>query len=380
MFGVALKMLFGDTAKYVGLIFGIAFATLLISQQGGLFVGLMERTVSIIDDAQEADIWVMDPQTEYIDGARPLRDTALFRVRAAPGVLWAVPLFKANASVQTEDGRIETALLVGVDNKTLIGLPRRFVAGDAEALDRPDAVAIDRAGFGQIWPGEPIRTGRVLELNDRRAVIAAVIDASAPFASTPVVYSRYANAVQYVPSGRNQLTFVLARSEPGRDAAEVTEAITQQTGLRAHSRSDFRWVTISYYLANTGIPLSFGVVIVLGVVVGVIVVGLTFNMFISDNIKQYAALKALGVANGLLVRMVLLQATVVGAIGFSVGIGFAAAFFQFATRAAVDLRGFYLPWWVAAATLALVVLIMLLATFVGLRRVLVIDPAVVFRG
>ena len=51
MNGVALRMLFGDRTKYLGLVFGVAFATLLVTQQGSTFVGLMERTASVIADA-----------------------------------------------------------------------------------------------------------------------------------------------------------------------------------------------------------------------------------------------------------------------------------------------------------------------------------------
>jgi hypothetical protein len=43
MDGVALKMLFGDRAKYIGLIFGIAFSTMLMSNQVSIFTGLMLR-------------------------------------------------------------------------------------------------------------------------------------------------------------------------------------------------------------------------------------------------------------------------------------------------------------------------------------------------
>jgi putative ABC transport system permease protein len=82
---IALRMLFGDRAKYLGLIFGVAFSTLLIAQQGGLFVGLMLRTASVIDDAQEVNIWVMDPQADYIVTVRALRDTELARVRGWRG-------------------------------------------------------------------------------------------------------------------------------------------------------------------------------------------------------------------------------------------------------------------------------------------------------
>jgi putative ABC transport system ATP-binding protein len=135
MLGVALKMLFGDRAKYLGLVFGVAFATLLITQQGAVFVSLMARTASVIVDAQEADIWVMDPAVEYLDGGRALRDGQLQRVRGVPGIAWAVPLFKTGASVRTLEGRIDSAHGVPrMSNATTAidahGIVKEFGAGE----------------------------------------------------------------------------------------------------------------------------------------------------------------------------------------------------------------------------------------------------------
>jgi putative ABC transport system permease protein len=380
MLSVALKMLFGDKVKYLGLVFGVAFATLLISQQSGVFVSLMARTASVILDAEEVNIWVMDPGVEYIDTIRPLKDSDLPRVRGVAGVEWASPLFKANGLLRTETGRISTASIMGVDDTSLIGLPRKFVLGSADALRAPDAVALDILGYDLIWPGEKPTLGRVLELNDKRAVISAIIDAQPAFATAPVVYARYSTATQFVPSGRNQMSFVLARSTAGQTPEAVARRITEATGLQAVSSSEFQWKTIFWVIANTGIPTNFGVVIILGVIVGIAIVGLTFNMFIMENMKQYAALKAIGVTNGQIIGMVLLQAAVIGVVGYAIGTGLAALFFETAAKNAPALKGFWLPWQISAAMAVIAILIMTFSTFIGLRRVLTVDPAVVFRG
>ena len=44
MNSIALKMLIGDRAKYIGIIMGITFASLLITQQLAIFFGLLSRT------------------------------------------------------------------------------------------------------------------------------------------------------------------------------------------------------------------------------------------------------------------------------------------------------------------------------------------------
>src|SRR3712207_4706894 len=91
---VAFKMLVGDRAKYLGIIFGIAFASLLITQQAGIFVGLMARTYGSISDLGLPDVWVMEPKVQFIDDIKPMSDTQLYRVRGVEGVEWAVPLYR----------------------------------------------------------------------------------------------------------------------------------------------------------------------------------------------------------------------------------------------------------------------------------------------
>lgn len=380
MTAVALKMLFGDRAKLLGLVFGVAFATLLITQQSALFVGLMMRSQNVIADAREADIWVMDPATEYLDLNRPMRDSALFQVRGVAGVAWAVPLFKAATPVKTPEGRIKNAMLLGVDDATLIGLPQRFLMGSPDDLRRPDAIAIDRAGYLQLWPGEPLRLGRVLELNDRRALVAAITDAAPAFSAQVIIHTRYSLALGYFATGRTQLSFIQARAAPGLDPADVARRITERTGLKAYTASAFAWQTISYYLRKTGIPINFATTVALGLIVGAAIVGLTFNSFIVDNIRHFAALKVIGVTNMRVIAMVLVQVGVAGLIGCAIGTALAAAFFEFACRPTSALRGMILPWWIAAGAAAVMAVVILLSTAGSLRRVLAVDPAVVLRS
>lgn len=377
---LALKILFGDRVKAIGLVFGVALATLLVTQQSALFVGLMARSQNIIADAQEVDIWVMDPSVEYVDLVRPMRDGELFKVRGVPGVAWAAPFFKGAAAVKSPEGRTRSALILGVEDTTLIGATQRFIIGSIEDLQRPDAIAIDRAGFMQLWPGEPLSIGRTLELNDRRAVITAITDAAPAFSAQVIIYARYTQALSYLPTGRNQLSFVLAGAVKGIEPMTVARAIADETGLKAYSTDEFSRRTVQYYLRNTGITTSFATTILLGIAVGAAIVGLTFNMFVSGNLPQYAMLKVVGVTDLRIAGLVLLQAAVTGLLGYAIGTGLAAAFFEFACGPTSALRGFILPWWIAAGAAGVMSLLILLSTVVSLRRVFVVEPATILRG
>ena len=77
--------------------------------------------------------------------------------------------------------------------------------------------------------------------------------------------------------------------------------------------------------------------------------------------------------------MIMLQALVVAAFGYSLGIAMTAGFFE-STKNNLDLRGFYLLPEVMAGVAVTVLIIVLLATVISVRRVATLEPAVVFRG
>ena len=96
MYWIALKMLVGDKAKFLGIVMGLTFAAALITQQGSIFCGLMLRTCAQITDITGADLWVMDPSVRFVDDIKPMLESNLQRVRGVDGVKWAVPLYKGN--------------------------------------------------------------------------------------------------------------------------------------------------------------------------------------------------------------------------------------------------------------------------------------------
>ena len=380
MLVIALKMMFGDRTKVLGLISGVAFATLLVTQQSALFIGLMTRAQNVIADAKGVDIWVMDPSVEYLDLVRPMRDGELFRVRAVEGVASASRFFKGATPVKTVDGKMRNALLLGVDETTWTGSTDQFVLGSLYDLQRPDAIAIDQYGFKQLWPGELPSLGKTLELNDRRAVVAAITNAAPAFAAQVIIYTRYSQAVNYLPTGRNQLSFILVKGAPGSDLQQVAERITKATGLRADTASTFSRRTINYYLRNTGITMSFATTIALGAIVGCAIVGLTFSLFVTANLAQYAVLKVIGLNNQRILLFVLFQAGAIAFIGYWIGMGLATSFFQVSGTPTSALRGFFIPGWIAGSVAAGVALLTFLAISLSIRRVLLVEPADVFRS
>lgn len=376
---VAFRMLVGDRAKYLGLIFAIAFSTFLLENQTSIFAGLMKRTGHQIMDVPDADVWVMDPGTRYFDETKALKDTDLARVRGVEGVDYAVRLFKATPVARTEEGRFAACTVLGIDEATLLGAPRRMLLGSWEKLRDPHSIVIDKAGYLMLFPGQPLALGHTLELNDNRVEIVGISDALPAFVSFPIIHARYSEALNFQGRQRQQLSYVLVRGKPDVTPEALAERISQATGLKARTTVQFMWDCVRYYMTNTGIPVNFGITIGVGILVGLVVAGQTFYLFTVENLKQFGALKAIGVTNVRLLGMILLQAFVVWFVGYAIGTALGALFFE-VTSKGVATRHFVLLWQSAAGVGLLMLCVVLLASIASLRRVLTLEPATVFRG
>jgi putative ABC transport system permease protein len=387
MYFVALRMLFGDRTKYLAILLGVTLASLVITQQGAIFTGLMSRTFALISDMGDPDIWVMDPKVQFIDDTKPLAATELFRVRGIEGVAWAAPLFKGTTRARMSDGTFQNCVLLGLDDATLTGSPPGMVAGRFEDLRQADAIVVDLFGATRRFarpnptpggPPIPLQIGDSIELNDRRGVVVGISRNTRGFQSQPTIYTTYSRATAYAPRERKVLSFVLVKAAPGQDLNELCARISRVTGLAAYTRDQFKWKTVSYFLENTGIPINFGIAITLGFVIGVLITGFMFYSFTVDNLRFFGTLKAMGASDNRLLSMVILQALIVACLGFGLGVG-AASLFGTLARGNSPLA-FRLPWQLVFVAGSAVFLISIISAMVSMRRVLALEPAVVFKG
>nr|MBP7322773.1 FtsX-like permease family protein [Deltaproteobacteria bacterium] len=385
MYSIALKMLVGDRSKYLGIVMGLTFASLLITQQSSIFTGLMTRTYGAITDISQPDIWVMDPKVQFIDDVKPLQDTELFRVRSIEGVEWAVPLYKGLLKARLQDGNYQICNVLGLDDATLIGGPPVMTRGSLADLRMQDSIIVDDVGastrLAQPSPsGEglrPLDIGDVLEINDHRAVVVGICRVSRTFQSQPVIYTTYTRATTFAPRERKLLSFVLAKAAAGENLDTLCDRITRRTGLAAYTAQEFKDMTYDYFMENTGIPINFGTAVALGFVIGTAIAGQTFYNFTLENMRYFGTLKAMGATNSILLRMILLQSLLVGMLGYGLGVGTAAlfGFFLGGTELSFRLTG-QLMFFSGAA----ISLICILSALISIRRVIRLEPAIVFKA
>lgn len=385
---IAIKMLFGDTAKFYGILLGLSFATLLIAQQAAIFVGLMTRTYALIDETPQADLWVMDPTLLFVDDTKPMQVTALQRVRSVEGIEWAVPLFKSLLVAKTPAGARQMCDVVGVDDASLIGAPPRMVQGSVEALRQPDAIIIETRGAAKRLaqpvdpanpngPTRPLAVGEELELNEKRAVVVGVAETKPTFQAVPTVYTTYSRAIRFAPPNRRTLSMVLVKAAPGVDIKELQARIARETDLTVLTPDEFAWKTLDFWMKQTGIPINFGIAIVLGFFVGVAIAGQMFYNFTLDNLRYFGAMKAMGATTRRLIGLVGLQGFVAGVLGLGIGLGATALV---GLTIPQDRLAFRLTWHIPLIAAGAVVFIVVASSIFSMRRVVKLDPAEVFQG
>jgi putative ABC transport system permease protein len=378
---IALKMLTGDKLKYLSLVAGLAFASLLIVQQASIFTGFAMQMGAWVRDTSPGDLWVMDDQSNFADDFKPFPDERLQRVRGIDGVSWALPMIKTYLPVQLSDGTVIQCRLVGLDDATLMGGPPMMVQGRLSDLrqDRGILINVDQAGSSLKAGrsnGKALHVGDHVAINDNDAVVVGTYRATKEFFWEPVLYTTYSRALSWSPPTRKLLTYVLVKARPGTDVAMLARRITAATGLAAYTNAELDRRTTTDLLGRTGILINFGITIGLGFVIGVLISGQTFYMFVLDNLKHFAALKAMGARNGTIVRMVFLQTAVAGLVGYGIGLGGACVTGLVFSRIGL---AFQMPWIVPAVSVIAILFCCTAAGGLGLVKVLRMEPGVVFK-
>lgn len=382
MIVVALKMLAGDRLKYFGLILGVAFAALLITQQASILVGLSWQTGAAIRDMSHADLWIMDDQVRFSQDSLPIQDTILYRARGVEGVEWAVPMYQGFLRARLSDGTRMLCIVIGIDDATLIGGPPSMVQGHMGDLRRDraviiDADAVDTKMTRRRSDKQGMRVGDRFSINDTEVEVVGTYRGSKSFFWEPVIYTTYTRALTLAPPERRLMNYVQVKCKDGADIAAIARRLQETTGLAVRTNDEFQKVTSDYILKETGILINFGLAVGLGFVVGALISAQMMYNFTLDNLRFYGALKAMGAGNARLIGMVLVQVVTIAVLGYGLGVGAGSVLGKMVGDAGLAFR---MPWQIPVFAAVAILGCCLLAGLVSIQRVLRLEPGIVFRG
>lgn len=376
MISLARSSLIYEWRRYLAAVLAVTFSGLLVLVQIALLLGLF-GTVSALIDHSDAELWIGFRNTQSVDLGRAIPPNADLNARLHPAVGKVERLHMTYAEWRRADGIAVTAVVHSIDPRHEgLAFAKILTPGDRKKLDEPDAVLIDEADRRKLGAVE----GGLVEINGRRARVAGIVNGIRAIGGVNVLAS-YATGRRLDPSqgATSDTTYYLVKLTRNANSGEVASAIGDQGPIKRYSvwqSEDFSIQSQLYWLLESGAGTGAGVAALLGLIVGVVITSQTLAAAILASLKEFAALRALGVSRRSLRNVVLEQAFWIGAIGLALTyamtglVAWVAAHYQIAMS---------FPWWLTSGTGALVFGIAFGSGLYALRPLFRADPATLLR-
>ncbi|MDA8329398.1 MAG: ABC transporter permease [Betaproteobacteria bacterium] len=372
---IAYKLLVNDKGKFVALLVGITFAVFLMVMMTSMFAGILTRSSSTILNVG-AKVWVMDPAVTTPASSIPMPDYVVDAVRSIKGVKYAVPLYSGGALVKLRSGAYQAVTVIGLDDPSLFGRPE-LVAGQIKDIYAENAfIVVEDAEFQKL---ENPKLGTTFEINDHQGVVVGLAKVvSAGLFGIPTLYTTYNRAITYIPSTRFTASYILVEPKSQQDIPYIQRQV-QVLGYEALTKDEFIQKISDFYKYKTGLGINVLVMTVISFIVGLSISGQTFYTFILENLEKFGAIKAIGAKGRQLVYMILFQALFTALIGYGLGIGLAALLITIARSRMPDYAAMitFSNIWLA---FIMVLVIAGISSYIGIRKVIRIEPFDIFRG
>jgi putative ABC transport system permease protein len=372
---LAYKLLVNDKAKFITLLVGIAFAVFLMISMTSMFAGVLNRASATVINIG-ADVWVMDPSVQTVANTIGMPDYVLAATRSIRGVKYAVPLFSGGALVKLTNGTYQAVSVVGLDDTSLFGRPQMSQGKIEDIFAENSFIVLHDSEYAKL--GSP-KIGTTFELNDHRGKIVGVAEVSTGgLFGIPTLYTTYNRAIQYIPSPRFTISYVLVEPKTPADIPIIKQQV-KALGYVALTRDEFVDRISNFYMFQTGLGINILLMTAISFIVGLSVSGQTFYTFILENLDKFGALKAIGTSSRVLIAMILFQASFTALTGYGLGVGTCVLLTSLAKLRLPDYASRIIYPNLLLA-LGMVTIIAAFSSYVGVRKVLRIEPFDIFRG
>lgn len=370
---LAWRNLTHERGRFAATLVGVVFSVALMGIQLGLLIGFA-RTASGLVDSTHADLWVLPYGTANVDISGQLLLRREIEALSLPDVAQADSLLVQFAFWKTPDGRTESVSIVGFDPASRVGAPPGVDEATLRALQIDDGILVERL-FMQKLGVE--RLGQVVEINGHRARVVGFTEGIRSFTQSPYVFTTHARAARYVNYHTSQTTYLLLRLRPGADLEAVRERLhARMPKTDVVTPRTFAGRTQYYWLVVTGAGFALLLAAGLGLMVGTVIVGQTLYSSTIDRLTEYATLRAMGASSAWLRRIVLSQALLSAALGYSVGIVLVWLAAQLSRYSTVLVS---LPLWNAALLALLTLGMCAMGAWMSIRRLARVEPSSVFQ-
>ncbi len=373
MFGLALRMLLDAPVKSLGTLLGVVVSVFLMAQQLSLLTGILGRVASFVSGTG-VDVWVASLATESADATDSVPASKVGVAAATPGVAWAAPIVEGVGKVTRPDGVREFVKVLGVEAPRYAGLPLALAPGTTPAsLRAPGRILLnwnDRPTFGSAEPSDRV------EIEGKAVTVAGFFQGMDPHSPYYYVFANIDDARGLTGYPQDRVTFVAVGLAPGERAGDVKARLQARLpDALVRTRAEFRAMEERYFLVRSPVGLVFGMGSAVAAFIGAAIVAVTLYSTAIDRARDYGTLKAIGARRRDLLALLLAQAWIFAAAGILVGMGA----FYLARHHFPELPMAAPPRLVLGIAAAALVSCTL-ASAAAIRRVLQLDPALVFRS
>ena len=419
MASIARKNLFEDIPRFLVAQAGIMFAVSLVTIQTGILKGFTRSTTLLIDQSQ-ADIWVASKDMVQIELTLPLSVDQLRVAQEIPGVGRAEALIFRSALWRNSQDEIAPVRVVGFDPQGQLFSPQTVTQGSLSALKQPYSVIVDETNTNSLQLTSINAQGAIGPLPAR---LVGLTKGTQSIVSSSFLFTSLENANAYVnspvsstlqcrsqtgaeevqctntyetaPLGSGTLnsspqaprrlnlgdpiTYILIRAEPNQDLEALKKRLeTVLPNTHAYTKAEMVEKTRSYWQRRTGIGFILGLGAAVGIVVGVVIVGQILYSSVSDHIREFGTLKAMGASDWVIYSVIVEQALWMAILGYlpSLVLCFGVGAWTSATQGILIL----ITPATAFGVFGITVVMCVSSALFAIQKVTRVDPAIVFKA
>ena len=369
---LAFRNLFHDRIRLAVTLVGILFAIVLVAVQLGLYLGARKMITQMIENAN-GELWIMTFGSKSFEEGGNLTGRERHLALSVPGVKAVVPLVVSFAEWRKPAGGSTLSVVVGSDPADGGLEPWNLIEGQVRSIEAPDAVAVDRTYLADLGVE---KIGDAAQVENTRVKIVGITKGIRSFTTAPYVFTTLNRARAILSLQGDQSNFLLVQLQPGANVETVREALVGRLpGTEVLEQSVFLHRSLDNWLFQTGAGMALIGGALLGMLVGTVIVAQTLYSSTKDHLNEFATLRALGSSAGYIYRVILFQAAISAAIGYTLGLAIALLVVHFSENTPLPI---VMTPGLAVTLLVLTIFMCAISAFAAIMKVTKIDPAMVF--
>jgi putative ABC transport system permease protein len=359
---------------------GIAFADMLMFIQLGFLDALLDGATKSHQNLQ-ADLVLINPQFQTLFYIKNFPRERLYQTLSDNRVESVRGLYINIAQWRNSQTRLSRGILVwGIDPANpAFNFPE--VNQNLEQLKLLNQALFDRASRPEYGPiADLLKQEKTLEaqVNGQNLQIVDLFTLGASFGADGNIITSDSTFLKLFPDNQpNQIAVGLINLKPGADVEQVRSRLlaTLPNDIKILTPQEFAQIEIDYWQSG-GIGFIFGLGVVVGFIVGVVIVYQILYSDVSDHLPEYATLKAMGYSDHYLLGVLMQEALLLAVLGYIPGFLLALGLFQIAYAATLLPIGMKLPR--AILVLILTIVMCVISGVISMRKLQSADPADVF--